>query len=103
MLGFKKKASSKVKWKRAEFNKLCLIFIVIENVGSTERGRKTRCYQRAVFARSSNKRGCGRINPINEQWERTNDENKPDLWKARVRVITWRRYFGSLWIPVLDI
>lgn len=40
MLRFKKKASSKVKWKRIEFKKLCFIFIVIKNEGSTERGKK---------------------------------------------------------------
>ena len=50
MLRFKKKASSKVKWKRIEFKKLCFIFIVIKNEGSTERGKikelsKSRLYQ----------------------------------------------------------
>lgn len=40
MLGFKKKGSSKVKWKRVEFNTFCVIFIVTENVGSAE-GTKT--------------------------------------------------------------
>lgn len=40
MLGFKKTASSKVKWKRTEFKKLRLIFIVIENEGPTEREEK---------------------------------------------------------------
>lgn len=39
MLGFKKAASSKVKWKRTEFKKLRLIFIVIENE-APQRGKK---------------------------------------------------------------
>lgn len=41
MEGFKKKASSKVQWKRAEFNKFCFIFIVMENMDSTERGKRS--------------------------------------------------------------
>lgn len=65
MLGFKKTASSKVKWKRTEFKKLRLIFIVIENEGPTERGRKGVIKEQTLPDHQM--KGVWQKSPINEQ------------------------------------